>query len=241
LVDLEKATGTKIYGSRGHFSLLYPETIEQVETAGCWWDSTYYGQQRWVSLDGELVEFGYGGFSPSWTASIVGTSLPFYPIIAKPGSALRESSVLEFPTTLYEPRDRGGAVSASIKQVLKYNGVINIQYHPFDAANYAELKKILLSLKDKGIWKMTGKELSTWWQKRRGTKIGNTKLRVRNDELFIESNLDTTLDALSLIINIPGTVDILGVSKIVSSSLKVQEYEIDSADSVVKLNLQMKP
>lgn len=241
LTNLEKAAGTKIYGSRGHFSLFYPETIEQVETAGCRWDSTYYGQQRWVSPDGKMVEFGYNGFSPSWTASIVGTSLPFYPVIARPGSALRESAVLELPTTLYEPRNIGGAVLASIGQVLQYHGVINIQYHPFDAANYAELRKILLYLKDESIWKTTGKELSAWWQQRRETKIGDTRLRMNNEELFIESNLDTSLDTLSLIINIPEGMDISGVRKIASSSLKVRDYEIDTASSVVRLNLQTKP
>jgi len=240
LTDLEKAAGTKLYGARGHFSLIYPETVAQLEKAGCRWDSTYYGQQRWVSPDGKMVEFGYNGYSPSWTASIVGTSLPFYPVIAGPGLTLRESSVLEFPATLYEPRIRGGAVLASINQVLKYHGVINIQYHPFDAANYAELRKILSYLKDKNIWKTTGKEAADWWRQRRDTKIRNTRFQINSGELAIESDLDTSLDSLALTIHVPEGIDISGVTKITSGSLDIRNSEIDIADAVVRLNLQTK-
>ena len=238
MMDLEKATGMKIYGSRGHYSLFFPETIEQLEMTDCWWDSTYYGQQRWVSRDGKLVEFGYEGPSPSWTASIVGTSLPFYPIIAKPGLALRESSVLEFPTTLYEPRGNKETVLDSLKWVLEYHGVINIQYHPFDASNYYELERILRYLRGKDVWRTTGKELATWWQKSRRTKICNTKIRVSHKELFVESEFEATLNTFSLTVDIPKTIDISGVSKISSNSLKVHDYEIDYTNSVVKLHLQ---
>ncbi len=240
LTDLEQTAGMEISGARGHFSLMYPETIEQLEKAGCRWDSTYYGQQRWVSPEGEMVEFGYNGFSPSWTASVVGTALPFYPVVAVSDSTLRESTVLEFPTTLYEPRGISGAVSASIEQVLGYHGVINIQYHPFDAANFAELRGILKYLKDKNIWKATGKELADWWQQRRETKISDTRVSVDNGELAIESDLDTHLESLALIIHLPEGTDISGITRVTSESLELNDFGIAADDGVVRLNLRKK-
>ncbi|MFH1382046.1 MAG: hypothetical protein ABIH70_04045 [Chloroflexota bacterium] len=240
LNDLEENTGVKIYGSRGHFSLFYPETIEQVEAAGGLWDSTYYGQQRWVSSAGKLVEFGYNGFSPSWTASIVGTSLPFYPVIVRPGTPLRESSVLELPTTLYEPRDKKKAVFSSLLSVLKHHGIINIHYHPFDAVNYLVLKRILFFLRNTELWRPTGNELAQWWRQRQKTKVRNADIRLNGQELSIESNIETTLDTLSLIVNLPGAINISNVNKVTSSHLNIKEHEIEPSGTVISLSVQMK-
>lgn len=241
LADLEKATGIKIYGARGHFSLIYPDTVAGLEAAGCTWDSTYYGQQRWISPDGKTVEFGYSGYSPSWTASPVGMSLPFYPVIAGEGVALRESTVLEVPTTLYEPRDSVGVISASIENVRKYHGVVNIQYHPFDAANYADLRRILRYLKGGNIWKTTGKELSEWWWGRKETRLRGTRIGVSGEELTVEvKDMDTVLGALSLVILLPEGMNISGVKKVVPDSLNIHDYEIDPANSMVKLKINTK-
>jgi hypothetical protein len=199
--ELSKCLEVRINGTRAHHSIIYyPETLLRLDGLVSW-DSSLYGQIRIVWENGKVYDLGFFNKSKFWTIAPGGSSFPFYPIVERNGE-YKELSFLEFPVAIYQLLDKA-EIHYAINEVLRWNGVITILYHPVDIVTYEAISYILECLDRSKIWFTTFSELTNWWMLR--NKIRITDLNIYED-IDISLSIPDELNHYTIILYDPNNI-----------------------------------
>jgi hypothetical protein len=199
--ELSTCLEVKINGTRAHHSIIYyPETLLKLDGLVSW-DSSLYGQIRIVWKNGKVYDLGFSNKSKFWAIAPGGSSFPFYPIVEYNGE-YKELSFLEFPVAVYHLLDKA-EIDYAINEILRWNGVITVLYHPVDIVTYEAISYILRCLDRNKIWFTTFSELTNWWMLR--SKIHVKDLNI-HDDIEISLSAPDEVDCYTIILYDPNNI-----------------------------------